>query len=76
MGALTAAQLYRAASQAIGGLEGPLRRGDLTALDAWLDENIWSQASLLDTPSLVTRATGAPLGTEAFEAHLERRYGR
>jgi carboxypeptidase Taq len=75
LGALTAAQLYRAASQAIGGLEGQLRRGDLAALDAWLNDNIWSQASLLDTPALVARATGAPLGTEAFEAHLESRYG-
>ena len=76
LGALTAAQLYRAANAAISDLESQLRRGDLSALDAWLNEHVWSQASLLDTPSMVEKATGAPLSTEAFEAHLERRYGR
>jgi carboxypeptidase Taq len=75
LGALTAAQLYRAANVAIGGLESQLRRGDLSVLDAWLDQHVWSRASQLDTPSLVVQATGAPLSTEAFEAHLEKRYG-
>ena len=75
LGALTAAQLYRAAETAIPELAAQLRRGELATLDAWLDEQVWSRASLLDTPSLVTRATGKPLGTEAFEAHLEKRYG-
>jgi carboxypeptidase Taq len=74
LGALIAAQLYRAAETAIGDLAAQLRRGDLTALDAWLERNVWSQASLLSTPALVAQATGAPLGTQAFEAHLERRY--
>jgi carboxypeptidase Taq len=75
LGALTAAQLYQAANAAITGLESQLRQGDLSALDAWLDKHVWSQASLLDTPSLVAQATGAPLSTAAFEAHLQRRYG-
>ncbi len=75
LGALTAAQLYRAAAAAIDGLEAQLRRGELAALDAWLERQVWSQGSLLDTPALVARATGAPLSTAAFEAHLEARYG-
>jgi carboxypeptidase Taq len=75
LGALTAAQLYQSANAAIGDLEGQLRCGDLSSLDAWLSEHVWSQASLLDTPALVAHATGAPLSTQAFERHLERRYG-
>jgi len=36
---------------------------------------LWSLTSRLESPTLVEHATGAPLGTAAFEAHLERRYG-
>jgi carboxypeptidase Taq len=31
--------------------------------------------SLLTSEEIVERATGAPLGTAAFEAHLKERYG-
>jgi carboxypeptidase Taq len=74
LGALTAAQLFRAARRALPDLMDQIRRGEFGALDAWLREKIWSQASLLETAELVERATGSPLGTEAFEQHLERRY--
>ena len=37
-------------------------------------KEIWSQGSFLGGLELVERATGRPLGTEAFERHLERRY--
>ena len=29
---------------------------------------------MLGTSELIERATGSPLGTEAFEQHIERRY--
>jgi carboxypeptidase Taq len=45
-----------------------------TPMNTWLRDRVWSQGSLLDTPELLRRATGAPLGTEAFFRHLERRY--
>ncbi len=73
LGALTAAQLFRAMADS-NGVRGALAAGDFTPMNAWLRDQVWSQGSLLDTPELLRRATGAPLGTEAFFRHLERRY--
>lgn len=74
LGALTAAQLFRAARRALPDLMEQIRRGEFGALDAWLREKIWSQGSFLGTAELVEHATGSPLTTEAFEQHLEYRY--
>ena len=74
LGALIAAQLFEAARAELPELGAALARGDLAALDAWLNEKVWGHGCLLDTPELVVVATGAPLGTRAFERHLRRRY--
>jgi carboxypeptidase Taq len=74
MGALTAAQLFRAAKSAVPGVLDGIRAGDFSPLDGWLREKVWSQGSFLETDALLKNATGAPLGTEAFERHLEERY--
>lgn len=74
LGALTAAQLFAAARNALPELGAQIARGDFAALDGWLRTHVWSRASLLTTPALVTEATGAPLGTEAFKKHLRARY--
>jgi carboxypeptidase Taq len=72
LGALIAAQLFAAASRAIPGLPEAIGSGEFAPLFAWLQHNI--QGSLMSTAELVERATGAPLGTAAFEAHLRQRY--
>ncbi len=74
LGALTAAQLFRAAKSQISDLEAGIRRGEFTALDAWLREKVWSQGSSLQTDELLRRATGHTLDTAAFEAHVKERY--
>jgi carboxypeptidase Taq len=74
LGALTAAQLFRAARRALPELTDQLRRGELGALDAWLREKVWSQGSFLSTADLIEHATGSVLTTAAFEQHLEYRY--
>jgi carboxypeptidase Taq len=74
LGALTAAQLFRAARNAIADLPARIEAGEFAPLDAWLRENVWSQGSLLDTNALLQRATGSVLDTRAFEAHLKERY--
>ena len=74
LGALTAAQLFAAAQSATPDLPEAIARGDLSGLDAWLSENVWGRGCLLETGDLVRQATGAPLGTAAFERHLRRRY--
>jgi len=76
LGALTAAQLFRAARRALPELTEQIRRGEFDALDAWLREKVWSQGSFLSTSAIVEQATGTVLSTEAFEQHLEYRYLR
>ena len=40
----------------------------------WLRAHIHGKGSLFSTADLVQQATGAPLGTAAFERHLRQRY--
>ncbi|KAB1072769.1 carboxypeptidase M32 [Methylobacterium planeticum] len=74
LGALAAAQLFRAARADEPDLLPALGRGDFTPLRVWLRRHVHAQGSLLETDELLAAATGAPLGTEAFRAHLEARY--
>ena len=74
LGALAAAQLFRAARASDPALPDCLAQGDFAPLRTWLRANVHEVGSLLDTDALLTRATGAPLGTDAFRAHLEARY--
>jgi carboxypeptidase Taq len=74
LGALTAAQLFQAAEATVPELRASIANGDITPLDAFLEARLWSEGSRLGTAELVVHATGKPLGTEAFERHLARRY--
>jgi carboxypeptidase Taq len=74
LGALAAAQIFAAARAALPTIDAQIAAGDFAPLNAWLRERIWSRGCLLDTPDLVTQATGAPLGAAAFERHLRARY--
>jgi carboxypeptidase Taq len=74
LGALTAAQLFEAALRAQPELPRQIAGGDLSGFDAWLNREVWGKGCLLESPELVRAATGAPLGTGAFERHLRRRY--
>ena len=74
LGALTAAQLFRAVTRAIPEVRAQIGRGELGPLDDWLRRNVWAHASFLSTEELLVRATGAPLDIQAFEAHLDHRY--
>ena len=74
MGALAAAQLFAAARRGIPGLLEAIGRGDFAPLLAWLRVRVHGQGSLADTDTILSQATGSPLGTVAFKAHLETRY--
>jgi len=74
LGALIAAQLFAAARAAIPGLAERIERGEFAALFEWLRHNVHAKGSLLSTAELVEAATGAALGTAAFERHLRERY--
>ena len=74
LGALTAAQIFAAATRAVPGILPGLARGDFKPLYGWLDENIRSQGCLYTADELIERATGAPLGVEAYKAAVRARY--
>lgn len=74
LGALAAAQLFRAAGERVSGLEEALARGDFAPLCAWLRENVHERASLLTLDELLEQATGAALSPHAFLTQLEARY--
>jgi carboxypeptidase Taq len=74
LGAMTAAQLFAAARAADPDIVPAIARGDFAPLFAWLRANVHGLASLLPTDALLVRATGRPLDTAAFTAHLEARY--
>ena len=52
-----------------------IARGDFAPLTGWMRENLHARGSSGSTDELIAAATGRPLGTEAFKAHLEARYG-
>jgi len=74
LGALIAAQLYAAAVAARPEIPDALGRGDFAPLVGWLRANVHAHGARLAMPDLVERATGAPLGVDAFRRHLEARY--
>ena len=74
LGALIAAQLWAAIEREQPAAREDMRNGRFVGLNDWPRAHIWSEASFHSTPDLLQRATGEPLNTAHFEAHLKRRY--
>ena len=74
LGAMTAAQLYRAALRKDPSIPQDIERGSFDSLNAFLRDAVWSQASLTSGDDILKRATGESLDAMHFEAHLRRRY--
>ena len=74
LGAMTAAQLFRAACQADADILPGLSKGDFAPLRTWLRANVHSKGSLMTTDQLLVAATGRPLTAEVFRTHLRERY--
>ncbi|MZR29229.1 carboxypeptidase M32 [Sneathiella litorea] len=74
LGAMAAAQIYRAAAAEIPDLVENIRAGQFTSLVEWLRRNIHSLGSSQSTESIIQAATGRPLNAHAFKAHLRDRY--
>ncbi|MGE5518092.1 MAG: carboxypeptidase M32 [Bacteroidota bacterium] len=74
LGAMTAAQLFDAATRADAAILPALGHGDFRPLLAWLRTNVHAKGSSLSTRDLLTEATGRPLDAAVFKAHLRRRY--
>ena len=74
LGAMAAAQLFEAAGRAVPDLMAAIAEGDFAPLMAWLGDNVHALGSLLTSDELIARATGRPLGADAFKRHLQARY--
>lgn len=68
-----AAQFMAAMKKTID-VETVIASGDLSAIFAWLETNIWNKASLFSTDELVRQATGETLNAAHFQNHLRSRY--
>ena len=69
-----AAQFFDAAARDEPDVWPAIERGDFAPLLGWLRANVHSLASLYHGSVLLERATGSPLGTSVFKAHLQQRY--
>ncbi|WP_414472134.1 carboxypeptidase M32 [Microvirga sp. M2] len=74
LGAMTAAQFFRAACRADAAILPGLAKGDFAPLRTWLRANVHAKGSLTTTDQLLVAATGQPLTAEVFRAHLRERY--
>ncbi len=74
LGALTAAQLFAAASRANPELEQQIGAGEFRSLVEWLRREIHGRGQLQSAEDLLVEVTGEPLDVRFFKAHLERRY--
>ena len=71
LGNLISAQLFDAASAALGGADELLARGDFDQLLGWLRTNVHEHGRSLSAGEIVEQATGKPLSSEAFLTYLK-----
>jgi carboxypeptidase Taq len=74
LGAMMAAQIFQAATQANSAIIPSIQKGNFSPLMEWLRQNIHSKGSLHSTKDILIQATGKPLDAEIFKSHLENRY--
>lgn len=74
LGAMSAAQLMRAAREQVSGIDEAFGRGDLSPLLSWLRGQVHGIGSRLDFNAILEQATGGKLDPLAFQAHLRHRY--
>jgi len=74
LGAMTAAQIFRAAKTARPDIIVGVREGDFTPLLTWLRTNVHAKGSSQPTRQLLEDITGEPLNADVFKEHLRQRY--
>ncbi|MEL6892874.1 MAG: carboxypeptidase M32 [Actinomycetota bacterium] len=70
LGNLISAQLFDAASAALGGVEDQLAAGEFEPLLGWLRDNVHRHGRHLTAGEIVEQATGKPLSSDAFLSYL------
>ncbi len=75
IGNVAAAQLWRAASEALPDLDEHLAAGELAGLRGWLAEHVHRHGRTLEPAELLRRATGQELDPAPVLEHLWAKYG-
>ncbi len=75
LGNLLSAQLFQTAVAQHPGIPGDIARGEFSALYGWLRENVYRHGNAFTPAELISRATGSPLGVEAYLRYLRGKYG-
>ncbi len=74
LGALNAAQLFAALRRNFPHWKEKLNQGNITFIRRWLDANIWSKGSTLDSQDIIGGATGEKTNPKYYLDHLRDRY--
>ena len=74
LGNILSAQFFEAAVTADPGIPGEIEAGRFDALRAWLRENVYQHGAKFTASELVERATGRPMGTDAYLRYLWSKY--
>ena len=74
LGAMTAAQLFDAATAQRPAIRAGIAKGDFSPLLGWLREHVHGRGSSVPASQILTDATGRPLDVPVFEKHLATRY--
>ena len=74
LGAITAAQLFRAAVRDDDAILPRLATGDFKPLLRWLRDKVHRWGAFHETDQLVVEATGSSLDLDHFKQHLTERY--
>ncbi|WP_457636749.1 carboxypeptidase M32 [Oceanithermus sp.] len=75
LGNVYAAELYRAASNALGDLEGRFARGQFAPLLNWLRENIHAHGRRYLPRRLIEQVTGREPSAKTLTAYLKEKFG-
>ncbi len=74
IGAMTAAQLFRTATQSRSDILTAIGKGDFSPIVSWLNNHVHSRGSSVSFDQLLIDATGEPLNSTHFIEHLKSRY--
>lgn len=74
LGAIYAAQLFKAAKDASPEINEGIAKGEFAPLMGWLKTNIHENGCLYSTDELMEKATGSALDVEVYKEHLKTRY--
>ncbi len=75
IGAVMAAQLFKAIRTSIPDLDDAIRCGELDGLFGWLRKHVHSRGRSVSGADIIADATGSELRFTAYIEHLQSRYG-